>query len=77
MSQSRTHSLLETVANTLTGYVISVAISVHLYPVFGHKFTLAQNMALTSIFTVVSILRGYAFRRAFNYLHLRRLHATQ
>lgn len=66
MSQRRLHSLAETVANTLLGYAISVWISTWLYPLFGHKFTLAQNMAMTSIFTVVSIARGYAVRRVAN-----------
>lgn len=68
MSQSRTHSLIETFAGVAIGFVVSVALSIIVYPLFGHAFTLGQNMGITLIFTIASIVRGYLVRRAFNRL---------
>jgi hypothetical protein len=67
MSQSRRMSAVETLAGVAIGFVVSVAASFVVYPLFGHSFTLSQNICITIIFTVLSILRGYVVRRAFNY----------
>lgn len=72
MTQTRLGSLIEALMNTAIGFVISMAISVVVYPAFGHRFTLAQNAGITLIFTVASIARGYVLRRWFN----GRLHAA-
>lgn len=66
MSQSRRMSLVETVAGVAVGFVVSVLASFVVYPIFGHAFTLSQNIGITIIFTVLSIVRGYLVRRAFN-----------
>jgi hypothetical protein len=68
MSQSRRASLVETIANLAAGSVISTTLGYFLYPLFGHQFSLAQNINLTAIFTVTSFARSYLFRRLFNYL---------
>ena len=72
MTQSHTHSLLEAVANTAVGFAVSVLAVQTLFPLIGVRMTMAENLAATSIMTVVSILRSYALRRAFNWLHMRR-----
>lgn len=41
-------------------------------PLFGYEITLTQNLGLTSIFTAVSIVRSYMWRRFF----ARGLHMT-
>ena len=74
MSQSRRHSMLETVAGTAIGFVVSVLLSMAVYPAFGHSFTLGQNVSITVIFTVASIARGYLVRRAFNRFTRQRSH---
>jgi len=61
-------SLVETVAGVAIGFVVSVAASFVVYPLFGHSFTLSQNIGITIIFTVLSIVRGYLVRRAFNWI---------
>jgi len=71
MSQTRRHSLIETCVGTAIGFVLSVLLSLAVYPLFGHSFTLGQNAGITVIFTVASIARGYAVRRMFNHLHHR------
>lgn len=67
--QSRRHSLVEAVANTLSGYLVSLAASLVLYPMFGFDVTFGQANALTLIFTGLSIARNYVIRRMFNGRH--------
>lgn len=67
--QSRTHSVIEACANTASGAVVSYCLGLIVYPAFGFAVTPAQNVTITAIFTVASILRSYAWRRAFNKLH--------
>ena len=43
-----------------------MALSAVVYPMFGFPVTLAQNLSITTIFTVASIARSYAVRRWFN-----------
>lgn len=65
MSQSRRMSLVETLANTGSGMLLSWMIGLVAYPLFGFAVGGGQALALTAIFTVVSVARSYAWRRAF------------
>lgn len=65
MRQSRTHSLLEALANVVVGYILAVAVQVVIFPVFGLNVTLAQNLKIGAVFVGVSILRSYTLRRLF------------
>jgi hypothetical protein len=62
-SQSRTMSLVEAVANVVVGYGIAVVTQILIFPVFGLQTTLAQNLQMSAVFTVVSIARSYVLRR--------------
>lgn len=64
--QSHAHSWLEAAANIGVGFAVSLVITAYLLPAFGHHITLAENVAMTSIFTVASLARSYALRRIFN-----------
>ena len=66
MNQSRLASFYEACISTAFGFVFSVLLSMIVYPMHGHSFTLVQNMSITAIFTVASIARGYVIRRWFN-----------
>jgi len=68
MTQSRRLSMIETLTSVAVGFLLSLGASYIVYPLFGHSFTLAQNVGITIIFTVLSILRGYAVRRVFNHI---------
>ncbi len=65
MKQSRTMSLVESVANVIVGYGVAVATQILIFPVFGLQITLAQNLKMGAVFTVVSIARSYILRRVF------------
>ena len=66
MIQSKFSSFIEACINTAIGFMTTLFLAPIVYPLFGHAFTLAQNMGITAIFTEVSILRCYAVRRWFN-----------
>lgn len=69
MSQSHRHSFFEALANTLAGFLISMAAVAWLFPLVGVSMSLGQNFGVTSMMTVVSIARSYALRRLFNRWH--------
>lgn len=64
--QSKKNSLIETVTQTVIGLGTSILIQVIIYPLMGIPVTLFQNVIITFIFFVVSIIRGYFIRRLFN-----------
>lgn len=65
MSQSRAMSFIEAIANVAVGYGVAVATQIVVFPWFGLQTTMAENIAMGGIFTVVSILRSYSLRRLF------------
>lgn len=65
MKQSRIMSLVEAVANVAVGYGVAVVTQILVFPLFGLSTTLAENMAMGAIFTVVSIARSFGLRRLF------------
>jgi hypothetical protein len=72
MKQSRRMSLVEALTNVGVGYGIAVMTQMAIFPLFGLHATLAQNMMMGAIFTVVSIIRSYALRRIFEEIRVRR-----
>lgn len=68
MTQSRRRSLLEATLNTATGYGQAVVLQVVVYPLFGIRTRLGDDLAIAAIFTAVSVARSYAWRRLFNKL---------
>jgi len=65
MKQSRMMSLVESVANVIVGYVVAVVMQILIFPIFGLHTSLAQNLKMGAVFTVVSIARSFALRRVF------------
>lgn len=65
--QSRLMSFVEQVANIGSGFVLSSLLwSFVIQPVWHIQTSFAENLQITLLFTVVSIARGYAWRRYFN-----------
>jgi hypothetical protein len=61
-------SLIEAIANVFVGYGVAVLTQILIFPVFGLHTTLAQNLKMGAVFTVVSIARSYVLRRMFERL---------
>lgn len=66
MTQSRTMSAVESVANVAIGYGVAVATQAAVFPLFGIHATAADHLAIGGIFTMVSLARSYLLRRVFN-----------
>ncbi len=67
-------SLLEAATNVLAGYGVAVLTQTLLFPLFGLRLAVKENLAIAGVFTVVSIARSYLLRRLFESLgaHLQR-----
>ncbi len=65
MKQSRTMSLIEAITNVVVGYGLAVVTQVLAFPAFGLHATLRQNLQLAALFSVISVLRSFVLRRAF------------
>jgi len=70
MSQSKLHSLLESAANIVIGFAISIAAQMVIFPWFGIYISFSDNLLMGLFFTVVSLIRSYVLRRAFNRYHI-------
>lgn len=64
--QHRIDSLMEAVTNTAVGFVISLITWHFIAIAMNIPVTMSENLIITSIFTVVSIIRSYILRRIFN-----------
>jgi len=69
MSQSRKHSFLEALLNTASGFLISYFVAELTFTYFNFSASHKETFQITCIFTLVSIVRSYIWRRIFNYIH--------
>lgn len=67
--QSKKHSVLESIANTIIGLVSSYLVQLVVFPLYGIKISHSTNIQITLIFFIISFTRSYLLRRAFNKLH--------
>jgi hypothetical protein len=63
--QSRRQSLIEAITNVAVGYALAVLTQIVVFPRFGLKVSLNDNLAIGAMFVIVSLLRSYALRRLF------------
>lgn len=69
MKQSRSTSLLKSIASTASGFVISLAAQWLILPrLLGHPVPFEANLAFAGVMTVLSIARGYLLERVFEAL---------
>jgi hypothetical protein len=72
-SQPKKHSFLEACFNVLIGFGVAVISNFIVLPAFGYMVSPADSFYIAGVFTVISIVRSYILRRAFNWFHIRRL----
>jgi len=65
MSQSRTMSGIESIANVIIGYGLALATQVVVFGALDIPVSLPQNLWIGAVFTVVSLARSYLLRRFF------------
>lgn len=66
MNQTRVGSLIEAAMNTIIGFFVSLIAMPFILPVFDIHPSASTNLGIVSIFTVISVARGYVVRRFFN-----------
>jgi len=71
MKQSRTMSLVESVANIGVGYGIAVVAQVVVFPLFGIEVGFGEHLAIGTLFTIVSVVRSFMLRRIFEAIRVR------
>ena len=64
--QKRSHSILESIANTAVGYGVAILSQVLIFPWFGIHIPLSSNFKIGAWFTLISLVRSYVLRRVFN-----------
>jgi uncharacterized membrane protein YwzB len=67
--QSKAMSLAEATANTVVSFLVSVAVNFYCLPLLGLNPSIGQSIAMTVLFSVISIVRGYYLRRFFEWLN--------
>lgn len=65
MKQSRAASLVEALTNVAVGFAVALLTQVIIFPLFSIEAGLREHMSIATAFTLVSLLRSYALRRAF------------
>ena len=70
--QSRMMSMVESVANVAVGLGVAFAAQLVVFPWFGILVPIQTNLAISAVFTVVSLVRSYALRRLFERMRGRR-----
>jgi hypothetical protein len=66
LTQSKIDSILESITNVMVGFSINFIANLLIFPIFGWSISISQNMILGAIYTIISLLRSYCLRRAFN-----------
>ncbi len=64
--QTRWESLIEGCLNTASGFIIAWILTLTVLPLFGYQVSVGKGFWITVIFTVVSVIRNYVWRRYFN-----------
>ena len=67
--QTKRHSLLEQVLNVGSGFILSSLVwQFIIIQCWDIHTSFSENLQITSVFTIVSVIRGYIWRRLFNKL---------
>lgn len=67
--QTRGQSFVEAATSVAIGYIVSLLAQLAIYPLAGIHVGLVMNAEISALFTLVSLVRQYVVRRAFNALH--------
>lgn len=66
--QSRLESFFEQCLNIGSGFIISLLLWAFVVsPFWGFESNIQDTLGITAVFTVVSVIRGYLWRRYFNF----------
>ena len=66
MTQTRLGSFIEACINVLIGFAINFVANMAILPLIGFHISVAQNLFIGVLYTLISVSRSYAVRRWFN-----------
>lgn len=67
VSQSKTHSILESMFDVASGFVVALLVWIWVVkPIYGIDVNMVQNLEITGLFTAIGVGRKYIWRRIFN-----------
>lgn len=67
MKQHKVDSVMEAVCNQALGFIVAMMTYIFIInPLFDLRSDATESFWITSIFTVISIIRSYVVRRVFN-----------
>ena len=64
--QSRLTSAVEAVLNVGSGYVLALGTQLIVFPLFDIDVDFGEQLGIAAIFTSISVVRTYLWRRLFN-----------
>lgn len=64
--QTKFHSAIETILNTVIGYIVAIISQLIIFPMFGMYISFTSNLKIALYFSIISIARSYILRRVFN-----------
>lgn len=67
--QTKLQSMIETLISIFIGFLIALLTQWIVFPLFDIQTSVQDDLIIVSIFTAVSIIRGYCIRRFFNWFH--------
>lgn len=67
--QTKLQSRIETLVQQAIGFVVAMISQLIIFPVFDIHINMKDNLLIGIYFTIVSIIRSYLVRRAFNKVH--------
>jgi len=65
-------SFVEAVVNIAVGYCLAILTQIFVFPLFGLHATMSENVLIGGIFTLISLVRSFILRRAFETVRSRR-----
>jgi hypothetical protein len=75
--QTRVMSLTEAATNVCVGFAFALVTQFTIFPMLGLAVSVANNLIIGAIFTVVSLLRSFTLRRLFEAVRVRNAIATE
>jgi hypothetical protein len=72
MKQTRLASLLDTIGGTAVAFFVALGVQWAVAVWFDLPLRMGDNAAIVAIFTAVSLVRGYAWRRLMEAVHVKR-----
>lgn len=70
--QSRKASLAEVITNIGTGSLLGMILNYYVLPLWGYTVSVADAFGIGLLYSAISFVRSYFFRRVFNWLTFRR-----